>query len=275
MNQKISILLVEDDDRIRSFMEAVLTTNGYNILETTNARTALSMAASHNPDLMLLDLGLPDMDGQQVIRSIREWSRMPIVVVSARGQEKDKVSALDSGADDYVTKPFGTAELLARIRAALRNSVLRASGGVTADAVFQFHGLVVDTDKRLVKVDDTPIHLTQIEYKIVALLARNAGKVLPTTSSSKRSGARMPAVIRSCCASTWPISAESSKRTPPCRNTLPPKSASVTAWWAINPPRNSRTPCTGSWPAQGVSLYFTVGRFRIFLISASNPPLSR
>ncbi len=178
MNQKISILLVEDDDRIRSFMEAVLTTSGYNVLETTNARTALSMAASHNPDLMLLDLGLPDLDGQQVIRSIREWSRMPIVVVSARGQEKDKVTALDSGADDYVTKPFGTAELLARIRAALRNSVLRASGSATADAVFQLHGLVVDTDKRLVKVDDAPIHLTQIEYKIVALLARNAGKVL-------------------------------------------------------------------------------------------------
>ena len=178
MNQKISILLVEDDDRIRSFMEAVLTTNGYNVLETANARTAISMAASHNPDLILLDLGLPDMDGQQVIKSIREWSHMPIVVVSARGYEKDKVSALDNSADDYVTKPFGTAELLARIRAALRNSAMRASGSASADAVFQFHGLTVDTDKRLVKVDDTPIHLTQIEYKIVALLARNAGKVL-------------------------------------------------------------------------------------------------
>lgn len=178
MTQKLSILLVEDDDRIRSFMEAVLTTNGYNVLETTNARTALSMAASHNPDLMLLDLGLPDMDGQQVIRSIREWSLMPIVVVSARGYEKDKVTALDSGADDYVTKPFGTAELLARIRAALRNSAMRVPGGAAANAVFQCRGLTVDTDKRLVKVDDTPVHLTQIEYKIVALLARNAGKVL-------------------------------------------------------------------------------------------------
>jgi len=178
MNQKISILLVEDDDRIRSFMEAVLTTNGYNVLETTNARNALAMAASHNPDLILLDLGLPDTDGQQVIKSIREWSCMPIVVVSARGYEKDKVMALDNGADDYVTKPFGTAELLARIRAALRNSAMRAAGGTSANAVFQFRGLTVDTDKRLVKVDDAPVHLTQIEYKIVALLARNAGKVL-------------------------------------------------------------------------------------------------
>ena len=178
MNQKLSILLVEDDDRIRNFMEAVLATAGYNVLETTNARTALAMAASHNPDLVLLDLGLPDMDGQQVIRSIREWSHMPIVVVSARGHERDKVTALDSGADDYVTKPFGTAELLARIRAALRNSAMRAPGSPQHDAIFRFRNLTVDTDKRLVKVDDTPVHLTQIEYKIVALLARNAGKVL-------------------------------------------------------------------------------------------------
>ena len=178
MNQKINILLVEDDDRIRSFMETILTSNGYNVLETTNARTALSMAASHNPDLMLLDLGLPDMDGQQLIKSIREWSRMPIVVVSARGHEQDKVTALDNGADDYVTKPFGMNELLARIRAALRNSVLLASGAASASTIFQTRGLIVDTDKRLVKIDGTLVHLTQIEYKIVALLARNAGRVL-------------------------------------------------------------------------------------------------
>ena len=178
MNQSPSILVVEDDDRIRNFIETILTSNGYNVLETTNARTALSMAASHNPDLMLLDLGLPDMDGQQVIKSIREWSHMPIVVVSARGHERDKVTALDSGADDYVTKPFGTAELMARIRAALRNSAMRTSGSPQPDAIFRFRNITVDTDKRIVKVDDTPIHLTQIEYKIVALLARNAGKVL-------------------------------------------------------------------------------------------------
>lgn len=178
MNQAPSILVVEDDDRIRSFIETVLTSNGYNVLETANARTALAMAASHNPDLLLLDLGLPDMDGQQIIRSIREWSRMPIVVVSARSQERDKVTALDNGADDYVTKPFGMAELLARIRAALRNGAMRAGGASQLSSVFQAHGLTVDTEKRLVKVDDTPIHLTQIEYKIVALLSRHAGKVL-------------------------------------------------------------------------------------------------
>ncbi len=178
MNHKINILLVEDDDRIRSFMETVLTSNGYNVLETTNARTALSMATSHNPDLMLLDLGLPDMDGQQVIKAVREWSHMPIVVVSARGHEKDKVAALDNGADDYVTKPFGMAEFLARIRAALRNSALRSAGASATGTVYQLHGLTVDTEKRLVKVDHIPVHLTQIEYKIVALLSRNAGKVL-------------------------------------------------------------------------------------------------
>jgi len=178
MNQKISILLVEDDDRIRSFMETVLTTNGYNVLETANARTALSMATSHNPDLILLDLGLPDMDGQQIIKSIREWSSMPIVVVSARGHEKDKVTALDNGADDYVTKPFGMAELLARIRAALRNSALRSAGTSASGTVFQIRGLMVDSEKRIVKVNNVPVHLTQIEYKIVALLSQNAGKVL-------------------------------------------------------------------------------------------------
>ena len=118
------------------------------------------------------------MDGQQLIKSIREWSRMPIVVVSARGHEQDKVTALDNGADDYVTKPFGMNELLARIRAALRNSVLLASGAASASTIFQTRGLIVDTDKRLVKIDGTPVHLTQIEYKIVALLARNAGRVL-------------------------------------------------------------------------------------------------
>lgn len=178
MNQAPSILVVEDDDRIRSFIETVLSSNGYNVLETANARNALSMAASHNPDLLLLDLGLPDMDGQQVIRSIREWSRMPIVVVSARSQERDKVTALDNGADDYVTKPFGMAELLARIRAALRNGAMRAGGASHMSPIFQARGLTVDTEKRLVKVDDVPIHLTQIEYKIVALLSRHAGKVL-------------------------------------------------------------------------------------------------
>ena len=178
MNQAPSILVVEDDDRIRSFIETVLSSNGYNVLETTNGRSALSMAASHNPDLLLLDLGLPDMDGQQIIHSIREWSRMPIVGVSARSQERDKVTALDNGADDYVTKPFGMAELLARIRAALRNSVMRSGGTSPLSPVFQSHGLTVDTEKRLVKVDDVPIHLTQIEYKIVALLSCHAGKVL-------------------------------------------------------------------------------------------------
>ncbi len=173
------ILVVEDDERIRSYITTILTSSGYSILETANARTALSIITSHNPDLLLLDLGLPDMDGQEIIRSVRQWSSMPIVVVSARGHERDKVTALDNGADDYVTKPFGTAELLARIRAALRNGQLRSGGSsLPRDMVFRSHGLIIDIEKRLVKVDDRQIHLTQIEYKIVALLCTHAGKVL-------------------------------------------------------------------------------------------------
>ena len=173
------ILVVEDDERIRSYITTILTSSGYSILETANARTALSIITSHNPDLLLLDLGLPDMDGQEIIRSVRQWSSMPSVVVSARGHERDKVTALDNGADDYVTKPFGTAELLARIRAALRNGQLRSGGSsLPRDMVFRSHGLIIDIEKRLVKVDDRQIHLTQIEYKIVALLCTHAGKVL-------------------------------------------------------------------------------------------------
>ena len=175
MNSMTTILIVEDDDRIRNYIKTILSAAEYSVLETGNARTALAMIASHNPELVLLDLGLPDGDGAELIRSVREWSQVPIIVVSARGYERDKVSALDSGADDYVTKPFGTDELLARIRAALRHGKVRT--GIT-EKVYFGRGLRVDAERRLVSVDDRLIHLTQTEYRIVLLLCRHSGKVL-------------------------------------------------------------------------------------------------
>ena len=162
-NNAPTILIVEDDERIRSLMRTVLAGAGYATLETGNAATAVSMLASHSPDLMVLDLGLPDRDGQELLSEIRAWSSVPVVVVSARGQEKDKVYALDGGADDYITKPFGTEELLARIRAALRHGQRMAEG---EKSVYTIGGLQVDTEKRIVRVDGKEVHLTQIEYKI-------------------------------------------------------------------------------------------------------------
>ena len=175
MMHPTTILIVEDDERIRNYMKTILGTSDYAVLETGNARTAMAMIASHSPDLILLDLGLPDGDGLDMIKAVRGWSQIPIVVVSARSHERDKVTALDSGADDYITKPFGTEELLARIRAALRHG--KVSTGNT-EAVYSGGGLRVDTERRLVTVDDQPIHLTQTEYKILLLLCRHSGKVL-------------------------------------------------------------------------------------------------
>lgn len=175
MNPMTTVLIVEDDEHIRNYIKTILVAGNYNVLETGNARTALAMIASHGPDLLLLDLGLPDGDGTELIRTVREWSQIPIIVVSARGYEQDKVSALDSGADDYVTKPFGTDELLARIRAALRHGSARTGGG---EKIYSGKGLCVDAERRLVSVDDKPVHLTQTEYRIVLLLCRHSGKVL-------------------------------------------------------------------------------------------------
>ena len=175
MSHTTTILIIEDDDRIRNYMKTVLSSCGYSILETGKGQTGLSMIATHAPDLMILDLGLPDCDGQDIIRQVRAWSQMPIIVVSARGHEQDKVVALDGGADDYITKPFGTDELLARIRAALRHGQQR-SGKV--GCIYSGNGLVVDTERRIVQVDGKDIHLTQTEYRIVQLLCMHSGKVI-------------------------------------------------------------------------------------------------
>lgn len=173
MSQKTLILIIEDEQSIANFISSILNSHGYKTMNCSTGKEGLQMAASHCPGVILLDLGLPDMDGNEVITALRDWSSIPVVVISARSQEKDKVRALDYGADDYITKPFSTGELLARIRTALRHAV-RAGDA----KCFQTGELMIDFERRLVQVGEQRIHLTQIEYKIVALLAQNAGRVM-------------------------------------------------------------------------------------------------
>lgn len=170
------ILVIEDDPQIRRFLRAILTSNGYRFLDAANAQEGIRQASLQHPDLIILDLGLPDMDGLEVTRQLREWSKTPIIVLSARDQEKDKVLALDAGADDYLTKPFGTAELLARMRAALRHMLVMTQG--SDDPVFTTGDFRVDIMHRQVFVGEEEIHLTPIEYKLLLMLVQNAGKVV-------------------------------------------------------------------------------------------------
>ncbi|MBE5967718.1 MAG: response regulator transcription factor [Lachnospiraceae bacterium] len=178
MNHKLLILLVEDEAAISNFISTVLTTNDYNVIQAEKGKDAIALAASRSPDLILLDLGLPDMDGTQVLREIRSWSNIPIIVVSARGHEREKVEALDLGADDYITKPFGISELLARIRTEVRHSQKLQDENHLGVGKVVVGGLCIDYDKRIVKVEDKEVHLTPIEYKIIVLLSKNVGKVL-------------------------------------------------------------------------------------------------
>jgi len=175
MNAPI-ILAIEDEVPILRFLRLVLAAPAYKLIEAQSGKEGLAMAGSHNPDLILLDLGLPDWDGLQVLAQLREWNRAPVIVVSARGQETDKVTALDSGADDYLTKPFNTGELQARVRVCLRRN-LRANNE-HADPVFITDGLKVDLERRQVFVDGVEVHLTPIEYKLLGEMIRHAGKVL-------------------------------------------------------------------------------------------------
>lgn len=176
MENKATILLIEDEETILNFMTAVLDRKGYRCVTAKTAQSGLSILTSYGPDLVLLDLGLPDLDGLEVLRSVRQWSDIPVIVVSARGQEEEKVKALDLGADDYITKPFGTEELLARIRTAFRHGHHKTNA--EGMKVCCLGSLVVDFEKRLVMVEDRPIHMSRIEYKIISLLAQNTGKVL-------------------------------------------------------------------------------------------------
>ncbi len=178
MNTKISIVLIEDEKNICSFMAATLTSQGYKISAAHTAKAGISLITSSCPDLILLDLGLPDMDGIEVIREIRTWASIPIIVISARTQEQEKVLALDNGADDYITKPFGPSELMARIRTALRHSNRLQTDSLLSQRPYRAKDLTVDFEKRLVTLAGSEIHLTQIEYKIVSLLAKNSGRVI-------------------------------------------------------------------------------------------------
>lgn len=173
-----TILLVEDEKAVRSFIRAALTTQHYRFLEADTGEGALSLAASYMPDLILLDLGLPDIDGVEVIRRVREFSALPIIVLSARGQEQDKVEALDLGADDYLVKPFGTGELLARIRTALRHSAFIRRSAEDARTIYRLGELEIDLEKRLVSRGDEVVHVTPTEFKLLAVMARHPGKVL-------------------------------------------------------------------------------------------------
>ena len=179
MDIKDRVLVIEDDKSIRNFFRTVLEANNYDVLIATTGAEGYSMVTSQCPDVVILDLGLPDMDGMTILKNVRQWSSMPVLVVSARTHEKDKVAALDAGADDYITKPFGTSELLARVRTAIRHAratVLTAEGMQTGK--FRAGDLLIDYDKHRVYVGDRDVNLTQNEYKIVSLLGKYAGKVL-------------------------------------------------------------------------------------------------
>lgn len=176
-NNKYKILVVEDDQNISSMIQTLLETHGYQVLTTQRCQQGILMLTSHMPDLVVLDLGLPDMDGEEFIRIARTSSMVPIIVLSARTEERDKVSALDLGANDYITKPFGTAELLARVRASLRINRLNLQAAVPG-IVARFGDLLIDFDKRQVTVAGNPVHLTQIEYNILAFLSQHTGKVM-------------------------------------------------------------------------------------------------
>ena len=171
-----TVLLIEDEPQMRRFLRAALGNQPYQLIEAPTAREGLAQAAGRNPELILLDLGLPDSDGLTVTREIRGWSRTPIIVISARGQEQDKVAALDAGADDYLTKPFGVDELLARMRVALRHAALAAGG--TAAPVFESFGVKVDLASRRVFREGEEVHLTPLEFRLLQELTRHAGKVL-------------------------------------------------------------------------------------------------
>lgn len=167
------VLIIEDEAPVRRFLRAALEARDYRIVETDTAREGLAQAAGRNPDVILLDLGLPDGDGLDVTRRLREWSQTPVIVISARGREQDKVAALDAGADDYLTKPFSVEELLARIRVALRH----AASGDVSEPMFEQGDLRVDLAARVVTVAGVEVHLTPTEYRLLAALIKHAGKV--------------------------------------------------------------------------------------------------
>ncbi len=175
---KPAILIIEDEKPIRSFLGASLGSQGYRLIEAVRGEEGVALAASHVPDLVILDLGLPDIDGLEVIRRLREWSQVPIIILSARDKEHDKIEALERGADDYLSKPFGVGELIARIRVALRHAARLRSAPDASPSVYAAGRLEVDLEKRRVAKDGREVHLTPIEFKLLSVLVKNAGRVL-------------------------------------------------------------------------------------------------
>jgi two-component system KDP operon response regulator KdpE len=169
----LRVLVVDDERAIRRYLHAALNAQGYTVFEASSGKDALNMTAAERPDLIILDLGLPDLDGVEVTRQLREWTSTPIIILSVREQEIDKIRALDAGADDYLTKPFNSGELMARMRAALRHTMQGAS-----EPVFETDNLKVDLTRRLVQVDGVDISLTPTEYDLLRILVQNAGKVI-------------------------------------------------------------------------------------------------
>jgi two-component system KDP operon response regulator KdpE len=176
MTNSATIIIIEDEAQIRRFLRTTLTSEGYQVIEAETGKQGLAEAATRKPDMIVLDLGLPDMDGVEVVMELRTWSTVPVIILSARSQESDKISALDAGADDYLVKPFGVGELLARIRVALRHVSSAANG--EEEGVFSVDELKVDMIHRKVTVSGTEVHLTPIEYRLLTVLIKHAGKVL-------------------------------------------------------------------------------------------------
>lgn len=185
-NNKYKILVIEDEGNIRSFVQTVLETGGYHVLTAATCSQGEMMFSSHVPDLVILDLGLPDGDGLDFIRSVRMDSTTPILVLSARAMESDKVSALDLGANDYMTKPFGTAELMARVRAALRIRMLTGENAGGFGNVYHINDLIIDCDRRMVSIGGNDVKLTQTEFNILTLLAQHRGKMLTYSTIIRR-----------------------------------------------------------------------------------------
>ncbi len=192
MNNKYKILLVEDESHIVNLVKALLELNGYKVISARSYVEAITLYASYIPDLVLLDLGLPDRDGTELLAEIRKQDSIPVIILSARGDEAEKVRSLDMGANDYITKPFGSAELVARVRSALRHSYQIGRASSVSDGVFRLDGLMIKYDSRQVFLDEKEIKLTQTEYNILALLSEHSGKMLTYSAIIK-------AIWRECC----------------------------------------------------------------------------
>ena len=225
MTIREKILVIEDEKSISHFISTVLNNNGYEAMQAQTGEEALSMISSHCPDLVILDLGLPDMDGLDILRSLRSWSSLPVVVVSARSHERDKVAALDLGADDYLTKPFGTDELLARVRTAIRHTrTISGNDEIARNGTYTVGELVIDYNKHQVRVRGENVHLTLSEFRIVALLGKYAGKVLTYDFIIKELwGPR-------ASGDNQILRVNMAKKIPPSRSISSQRWASATAW---------------------------------------------